>query len=415
MPDAAIHLEVQKWTLLDLRVTTQEWRLFCESGAVTVVFVLDQDTLHELHDEIERGVEWVMQRPLAVEQWEPQESLPVDGPWGLTLTYRPKTFGVLAARQCLAEDEIRARDDLSPYWEIEARETSDATATLQMAHRDIGALLDRLRRLLLREDAALLTAPGTPDAVREYATTDQIIDTDESFALLNRIAVARRERDASLDPIGTLLHGGVLPVTTDTLLRMDEFRGAERERELAPIITEVEGWGVQRPPPLALGLLRNLARTRGAMPVIDLQVLQNNLDEVLRLLTDVNIVDVRNPSVFVPAEDLVDYPEWVLHILEGGLANLLWTAIITMTNAADDYALRQHHAHHRANPQRIGQVAEELDTELLPSFGPTEAALFWRDRVRAGERPTEELRRYSDRTDCGELAREILAAREWRE
>ena len=356
-----------------------------------------------------------MRRPLVVEQWEPQESLPVDGPWGLTLTYRPQSFSAQAPRPCLAEDEIGSSEELAPYWEIEARETNDATAILQVAHRDVGALLDRLRRLLLREEAELLTAPETPDAVREYATTDHVIETDESFALLDRIAIARRGRDASLDPIGALLHGGALPVTTDTLLRMDEFRGAERERELAPIIAEVEGWGVQRPAPLALGLLRNLARTRGAMPVIDWQVVRTNLDEVLRLLTDVDVLDVRNPSLFVPAEDLVDYPEWLLQILEGELATLLWTAIIAMTNPADDYALRQHHPGHRANPQQIRQAAKGSGTELLPSFGPTEAALFWRDRVRASERPIEELRHYIGRTDCGQLVREILAAREGEE
>lgn len=415
MSDVAIYIDVQKWTVLDLRRSRQEWRLYCESGAITVVFVLDQDTLRELHDEIERGAEWLIRCPLAVEQWKPKKALPVNGPWSLALTYHPKAFFIQAPRLCLAEDAIGTLEEISPYWEIEARETSDATATLRMAHRDIGALVDRLRRLLLREEAELLTASETPDAVREYATADHVIAPDESFALLDQIAVARRERDASLDPIGTLVHGGVLPMTTDTLLRMDDFRDTELQRKLAPTIEEVEGWGVQRPTPLALDILQNLARTRGAMPVINLQALRTNPDEVLHLLTNVDVANVRAFPSFVPAQDLVDYPEWLLEILERGLAGLLWTGIIAVTSVADDYALRQHHTDHRANPQRPVRFAEDLGADLSPSFGPTEAALFWHDRVRASERPLKELRRYIDRADCGNLVREILAAREERE
>ncbi len=411
MPNVSIYMEVQGWSVLDLRLMRQEWHLFCESGATTVVLALDSDTLRKLHDEIEQGAEWLVQRPSAVEQWEPQEALPVNGPWGLTVTYHPKYFGAQIPRACLADDEIGATQEALPYWEIEASENQDATVTLQMSHRNVGALLDHLRRLLLREDASLLTAPGTPEEMRVYAMSRDDIDADGAYALLDQVATARRVGDASLDPVGALLHGGMLPVTTATRLRMDDFRGTELEREFAPIIAEVEGWGVQKPSPLTLGILRNLAITRGAMPLIDLEVLRADLSKVLRLLADFDVTDPRNPFGHVPAEDLADRPDWLLELVKMGLAHLLLMNLVTLADQADDFTLRQRNSNTYARASHHQDSSEFIGSNLRPAFEPVEAALFWRDRVRASERPTKELQPYIDRPDCGELVREILAAR----
>jgi len=411
MPNVSIHMEVQEWSVLDRRPIMPGWHLFCESGATTAVLALDSDTLRNLHDEIEQGAEWLAQRPPSVEQWEPQEALPVNGPWGLTLTYHPKHFGVQCPHACLAEGKLGAAQEAFPYWEIEASEGQDATVTLQMSHRDIGALLNHLRRLLLRENASLLTAPETLEEVRAYAMSRDDVDANGAYALLDQVATARRSGDASFDPVGALLHGGMLPITSATRLRMDDFRGTELERKLASITEEVEGWGVQKPTPLTLGILRNLAITRGAMPIIDLGVLRADLPQVLRLLADFDVADPHNLFAHVPAEDLADRPDWLLELVETGLANLLLIDLIALTDQADEFTLRQRNSESYATWSQHHDNSGSISGNLVPVFGPTEAALFWRDRARASERPTNELQPYIDRPDCGGFVREILAAR----